>query len=212
MGKIWSWLVTLYIQTPDIITWNREDSQNEMHSAARGGGEDGSTPKGDSDADNLESGGYHRNNHHDSSKFSGVALRIALLFAVAGISCLLLFQSSYPFEFFRKSFSFSDSKISSPPSCENRAEQSIAPTSSFHQYTSQNLPPPVSIWLYICCSDPSHHFFGFEFLFFSLLLRDEYIYICYFLRLIHIWWAAYYIYVIFSILRDICMYHELLHA
>lgn len=113
-----------------------------MHSAARGGGEDGSTPKGDSDADKLESGGYHRNNQHDSSKFSGVALRIALLFAVAGISCLLLFQSSYPFEFFRKSFSFSDSKIStSPPSCENRAEQSIAPTSSFHQYTSQN---PVS--------------------------------------------------------------------
>ncbi|XP_057799145.1 uncharacterized protein At4g15970-like [Salvia miltiorrhiza] len=86
-----------------------------MHPAAtRGGGADGSAAKGDGDT--LESGGYHRENYQQ--KFSGVALRITLIFVVVGVTALLLNQSSYPFEFFRSSNSFSI------PSCENIANAS----------------------------------------------------------------------------------------
>ncbi|KAH6760807.1 Nucleotide-diphospho-sugar transferase family protein [Perilla frutescens var. hirtella] len=110
-----------------------------MHPGRGGGGEYGdATTKGD--GDNLEGGGnHHHPTHH--LKFSGMALKITLLFAVVIITCLLLNQSTYPIEFFRSSNSFSrpkDSNISSLPSCENRDAYS----SSFHQHTSQNLLSP----------------------------------------------------------------------
>ncbi|KAH6760806.1 hypothetical protein C2S51_017755 [Perilla frutescens var. frutescens] len=93
-----------------------------MHPVRGGGGEYGGAT--------LKSGG----NHH--LRLSGaVALKITLLFTVVAITCLLLNQSSYPFEFYRKSNSFSwlkDSNICPP--CENHDTQSNA-SSSF-----QNLP------------------------------------------------------------------------
>lgn len=124
--------------------------------SAGGGGGGGSSPKGGDN--NLESGGYHHDNHHDQSNhhqphhqyFSGVALKITLLFVVIGITCLLLNQSAYPTEFFQRSYSLSGPKnssrgnLSSSPSCGNHTAMQQNVSSPFHQFTSENLPSPVS--------------------------------------------------------------------
>ncbi|KAL3613823.1 hypothetical protein CASFOL_041897 [Castilleja foliolosa] len=87
-------------------------------------------------ADHLESGGYHHdpsnNHHHRQSYFSSVAVKITLLFVVAGVTCLVFYQSSNPIELFQRSYI----SVSSPAACiDNRAAMS-------ENVTSQNINTP----------------------------------------------------------------------
>ncbi|KAL8521555.1 hypothetical protein ACS0TY_011902 [Phlomoides rotata] len=118
----------------------------------RGGGRDGFKRKGDDI--NLESRVYHHDNHHylknhhrpHHQYFSGVALKLTLLFIVVGIAFLLLNQSMYTTEFFQKSYSFSEPKHSSKEtlhsssSSDNHAAIQQNVLSKFHQFMTENLP------------------------------------------------------------------------
>ncbi|PIN15317.1 hypothetical protein CDL12_12038 [Handroanthus impetiginosus] len=85
-------------------------AREKMESAGSGGEGGSSAPKG------LKSGGNHHDwdNHHHRH-YSGLAVRITVLFVTVGIIYVVLNQSAYPTKFLQNSFSFmSDQSIPSP--------------------------------------------------------------------------------------------------
>lgn len=102
--------------------------------------------------------------HHQY--FSGVALKIMLLFVVVGIAFLLLNQSTYTTEFFQSTYSFSEPKQSSTESLhsssssDNHAAIQQNVLSKFHQFMTDNLPSQVGYtmikeiiyYIFVCIS------------------------------------------------------------
>ncbi|KAI3453937.1 hypothetical protein Pfo_010600 [Paulownia fortunei] len=97
-----------------------------------------SIPKGDENF--LESGGDHHKNHRESTNhqphhhhFSSAVVKITLLFAVIGLTCLVLNQSDYPTQLLQRSYSFS----LSPPSSD-AMQAHFSSSSSSNQASDEN--------------------------------------------------------------------------
>ncbi|KAL8536680.1 hypothetical protein ACS0TY_012028 [Phlomoides rotata] len=93
----------------------------------------GYNPKG-GDVNPQYGGSKHHHHHHQP--FSGVALKITLLFMIMGITSLLLNQSTNHMEFFQTQYFSEGNSCSSSSSSRNH---SAMQHDIFHQYITQNL-------------------------------------------------------------------------